>query len=139
MDRDTDRPDLLARADSWELEDDVAPPPSQLFKALAGPRRCHVLSVLLDHPEISVDELTDIVVGWHTTIDGPSGPDEWAQVKIELVHAHLPLLDDVGLVEFDTEADEVRLQSLAEPVESLVRFAEQYERALDLHGLPSQD
>jgi hypothetical protein len=139
MDRDTDRPDLLAQADSWELGDGVAPPPTQLFKALAGSRRCHVLSVLLDRPELSIDELTDIVVGWHTTIDGPSGPDEWAQVKIELVHAHLPLLDDVGLVEFDADADEVRLQPLAEPVESFIRFAEQYERALDLHGLSSRD
>lgn len=139
MERDEDRPGLLAAADSWQFEDDVAPPPSQLFKALAGPRRCHVLSVLLDRPEITVDELTDIIVGWRTTIDGPSGPDEWAQVKIELVHAHLPLLDDVGLIEFDTGADEVRLEPLADPIEDLVRFAEQYERALDRNGLPSQD
>jgi DNA-binding transcriptional ArsR family regulator len=102
-----------------------------LFKALAGPRRCHVLSILLDRPNISVDELTDIIVGWQTTIDGPSGPDEWAQVKIELVHAHLPLLDDMGLVAFDDREGKVRLEPLADPVEHAIRFAEQYERALD--------
>jgi DNA-binding transcriptional ArsR family regulator len=134
MERERDGPDLLSESDSWELGDDVAPRPSQLFKALAGPRRCHVLAILLDRPNISVDELTDIIVGWQTTIDGPSGPDEWAQVKIELVHAHLPLLDDMGLVAFDDREGEVQLQSLADPVEHAIRFAEQYERALDRSG-----
>ncbi|MFC7249179.1 hypothetical protein ACFQJ5_04920 [Halomicroarcula sp. GCM10025324] len=138
MDRDTDRPDLFTTADSWELADDVAPPPTALFKALAGPRRCHVLSVLLDRPEIAVDDLTDIIVGWQTTIDGPAGPDEWAQIKIELVHAHLPLLDDIGLVEFDDQAGEVRLEPLADPVQDVIRFAEEYERVLDRSGRPSE-
>ena len=134
---DDDRADLLAGVDEWALEDGVAPPPDDLFKALAGPRRVTVLSILLDDPDRSVDELTDIIVGSDTTVAGPAGPDEWAQVKIELVHAHLPLLADVDLVDYDGVDDSVRLKDLAPPVERAIRYAEHYERFLEHNGLPT--
>lgn len=105
------------------------PPPDDLFRALANDKRRRLLTVLDDEEPTSLDDLTDVLVGWETTIDGPAGPDEWAQMKIELVHAHLPLLSDAGLVAHDTDADKVSLASLAQPVDSLLSFAGQYEEA----------
>jgi len=121
---------------SFDREGTV-PPPDDLFRALANDKRRRLLTVLDDEEPTGLDDLTDVLVGWEATIDGPAGPDEWAQVKIELVHAHLPLLSDAGLVTHDTEADEVSLESLPTPVESLVTFAGQYEEAARAAGSSS--
>ena len=101
------------------------PPPDELFRALANSKRRRLLSSLPAQSTVSVDELTDILVGWEATTDGPAGPDEWAQVKIELVHAHLPLLSDAGLVTY--EDGEVGRDDCPAPVEELVSFAGEYE------------
>jgi len=117
--------------------DGELPPPDTLFRALANGKRRRLLTVLDDENPTSLDDLTDVLIGWETTIDGPAGPDEWAQVKIELVHAHLPLLSDAGLVTHDTDADEVSLEPLADSVESLLSFAGQYEEAARTAGITS--
>lgn len=101
------------------------PPPDDLFKALASSERRRLLAALPEQSAMTLDELTDILVGWQTTADGPAGPDEWAKVKIELVHAHLPLLADVGLVTYDEE--EIGRAEYPDPVEELVTFAGEYE------------
>jgi len=108
------------------------PPPDDLFRALANSKRRRLLSVLSAESSMSLDELTDILVGWECTIDGPAGPDERAQVKIELVHAHLPLLEDAGLVTVEDRT--VRRAALADPVEGVIDFAGEYEDATNEHG-----
>lgn len=108
------------------------PPPDDLFRALANSKRRRLLSVLSAESRMSLSELTDVLVGWDCTADGPAGPDERAQAKIELVHAHLPLLSDAGLV---TVADRtVRRADLADPVEEVIRFAGEYEDVTDGSG-----
>ena len=110
------------------VDGDDYPPPDDLFKALANSKRRRVLAALPDGSEMSVDELTDILVGWQSTADGPANPDEWAKVKIELVHAHLPLLADAGLVTYEDE--EIGRAAYPEPVEELVTFAGKYDEAV---------
>ncbi|MDS0261558.1 helix-turn-helix domain-containing protein [Haloarcula sp. S1CR25-12] len=105
--------------------DSSYPPPDDLFRALANRKRRHLLTALPAQSAMSLDELTDILAGWQTTTDGPVGPDEWAKVKIELVHAHLPLLADADLITY--EDGEVERVSYPEPVEELVTFAGEYE------------
>lgn len=104
------------------------PPPDDLFKALASSKRRRLLAALPAESAMTLDELTDILVGWESTTDGPAGPDEWAKVKIELVHAHLPLLVDVGLVTYEDE--EIARAACPEPVEELVAFAGEYDSAV---------
>ena len=104
------------------------PPPDDLFEALASSTRRRLLAVLPAESTMEVDELTDILAGWESTTDGPVGPDEWAQVKIKLVHAHLPLLADTGLVTY--EDGEIARDSYPEPVAELVTFAGEYESAV---------
>jgi len=110
------------------------PPPDDLFEALANSKRRQLLLALPDESGMHLDELTDILVGWQTTTDGPAGPDEWAKVKIELVHAHLPLLSDTGLLDYEDE--EITRTEWPDPVEELLTFAGEYERAA-VGGAPS--
>jgi len=104
------------------------PPPDDLFTALASSKRRRLLAVLPTKSAMTLDELTDILVGWQSAADGPAGPDEWAKVKIELVHAHLPLLADAGLVTYEDE--EIARTTYPEPVEELVAFAGEYDAAV---------
>lgn len=103
------------------------PPPDDLFRAVADSDRRRLLAVLSTESAMPLDDLTDVLVGWESSVSGPSGPDEWAQMKIELVHMHLPLLSEAGLVTRDE--DIVRLDSYPAPVEELVTFATTYEEA----------
>ena len=104
------------------------PPPDDLFKALASDTRRRLLASLPAESTMTLDELTDVLVGWQSTSEGPAGPDEWAKVKIELVHAHLPLLSDVGLVTVGDE--EIARGTYPAPVEELVTSAGEYEAAV---------
>ncbi|MFC6756981.1 MULTISPECIES: ArsR/SmtB family transcription factor [Haloarcula] len=104
------------------------PPPDDLFRALASSERRRLLAALPAESAMTLDELTDILVGWQSTTDGPAGPDEWAKVKIELVHAHLPLLADAGLVTYEDE--EIARTTYPEPIEELVAFAGEYDSAV---------
>ena len=110
--------------DAVDSDADI-PPPDGLFRALAHSRRRRLLSVLSSESPVTLDKLADILVGWESTASGPAGPDERAQVKIELVHAHLPLLSDAGLV--TVEDDTVRRISIPDPVEEAISFAAEYE------------
>jgi len=102
------------------------PPPDDLFRAVADSNRRRLLAVLSSESPMALDDLTDMLVGWESTVSGPAGPDEWAQVKIELVHMHLPLLSEAGLVTRDDD-DQVHLTANPAPVEELVTFATEYE------------
>ncbi|QIO21652.1 hypothetical protein [Haloarcula sp. JP-L23] len=117
--------------DAGELEGTAGPPPDDLFKALASEKRRRLLAILTEQAAIPLDDLTDVLVGWEATDSGPAGPDEWARMKIELVHAHLPLLADTGLVVHDETAGEVRLASVSDPIRDLLRFATEYERVVE--------
>jgi hypothetical protein len=112
--------------DTIEAESTL-PPPDDLFRAVADSDRRRLLAVLSTESAMPLDDLTDVLVGWESSVSGPTGPDEWAQVKIELVHMHLPLLAEAGLVTH--EDDVVRLDTHPEPVEELVTFATEYEEA----------
>jgi len=109
-----------------------SPPPDGLFKALANSKRRRLLSLLSTRAEIELDDLTDILVGWEATQDGPASPDEWAQVKIELVHAHLPLLSDVGLITYDDET--VARVDTSTAVDEVIQLAGEYEEVTATHG-----
>ncbi|WP_276273860.1 DUF7344 domain-containing protein [Haloarcula litorea] len=109
-----------------------APPADDLFRALASETRRDVLEALQRRESIPLDELADTLVGRGTT-SGPADVDERAQTKIELVHAHVPLLVDAGLVAHDESAGEVSLTTLPEPVEELLTFAAEYERSRRRH------
>lgn len=85
----------------------------------AEPRRI-VVTYLAQHDTASVEELTDVVVGWSRTRDrAAEASDRWDQTYANLYHRHLPALADAGLVEFDAAAETVTLESLSDPAAEL--------------------
>ncbi|WP_324665477.1 winged helix-turn-helix domain-containing protein [Haloarcula sediminis] len=99
------------------------PPPDDLFEALTNSTRRRLLAALPPESSVTLDELTDILAG-----DQTASPDEWAKVQIELVHAHLPLLAEAGLVTYEDE--EITRAAYPEPVGELMTFAGEYEAAI---------
>jgi DNA-binding transcriptional ArsR family regulator len=115
-DRGTDAPSRLA--------DD------QFYRALAATPRRRLLSVLLDGEERTVDELATVLAGWDATDSGGMAtPEDHERVAVELVHAHLPLLDDAGLVAHDRDDDTVSLEGVEPAVDDLIRRSVEAERS----------
>lgn len=110
--------------------EDVAPPPDDLFAALADTTRRRVLWYLLDESSVSLQELADALAGWHLDDQTTVGPDEHENIVAALHHSHLPILDDAGLAVYHREDATVEATSLAPVVEDVVAFAHTYDAAL---------
>jgi hypothetical protein len=74
---------------------------SQRHRVLADRRRRVLLAELEGHTEpVSVDALTSAIVARER---GDGGQSASEKVRISLHHIHLPLLNDHGIVDYDTE------------------------------------
>lgn len=114
--------------DSYPVAETATWPAADLlFKALTDSKRRQLLAVLSTTTERSLDEMTDILVGIESATEGPADPEDWQRVRIELVHRHLPLLSEAGLVTY--EDDTLQREEWPEPVEDLLAFAGEYESA----------
>ncbi|MFC6825887.1 DUF7344 domain-containing protein [Halopelagius fulvigenes] len=130
-DADRARPDF----ERWDYDSAIdAPPPDELFDALADATRRRTLWLLLDERRTTVEELADTLLGWRTAERGVVGADEREKVLLSLHHIHLPMLADRGLVAYDEADGDVRLPSLAEPVRDAIRLSYRYERATGASG-----
>lgn len=99
---------------------------SNLFRALSHPYRRVVLYYLRDRGEASLDALAECVAGWMDS--GPAtGPDDDAgddeMVRVQLHHAHLPMLAEAGFVTYDADSGEVTLGDLPPSGESVLSTA----------------
>ena len=86
--------------------------PNEIARHLAHPSRRHVLSLVSEKEPCSVDELATSVAARET--DGPPGDDQTHATAIELVHDHLPRLDDIGVIEYDRSHGEAELTETGE-------------------------
>lgn len=94
----------------------------RLYRSLASRERRRLLFVLLDREQASVGELARLLVGWEATEGGPmSTPEDYRKARTELVHHHLPMLDDSRLVEYDSGTGVVRARAVDPVVRALVR------------------
>lgn len=108
----------------------VFPAPGELYRALASERRRHVLYHLLEHQRCHFDDLVDVLVDgglWGEQLEDE--PRE--SVYVSLYHSHLPLLEDVGLLTYESDAGEVRLRPMAAPVRETIERAHDYDRAIE--------
>ena len=99
------------------------PFPAGLYRALAVPERRRALNYLLDRSGVPTDELADVLVGWRAAEEGAVGAGERARILEGLRETHLPMLAEVGLVEYDTDTGTVELQSLTGSVREVIRSA----------------
>ena len=94
----------------------------QLYRALAATDRRRVLHSLLTTGPSTPDQLATLLAGWHATDSGRLvTAEERDQRLTELVHVHLPLLEDAGLVVRDEAAGHVAVGPLDAAVTNLIR------------------
>jgi len=87
----------------------------KFYRALAARPRRRLLAYLLEHETATRDDLAAVLVGWETTDSGETaGTDSYRRIRTMLRHSHLPMLDDAGLVTYDSAAEEVTLRDLDE-------------------------
>lgn len=102
------------RGDPWS--DD------RVYRALASTQRRRMLSFLLEEGESTVEEIATMLTGWEATVRGTMRTgDDHRRIVIGLVHVHLPILAEAGLVTHDRQSGTVRIGSLDPSVEDLVR------------------
>nr|WP_227380346.1 hypothetical protein [Haladaptatus halobius] len=94
---DIDDPDLP----SWEA----------LAPLLARPRRQHVASIIADYNQsLTLDELgTALTTSDHTTWEAEDGGNE-PTLLVTLHHVDLPKLEEVGLIEYDSDEKTITQQ-----------------------------
>lgn len=93
----------------------------KFYRALTARRRRRILAHLLACDRCTVAELVDVLCGWEAATSRTVDASEAEQLRIELLHRHIPMLEDAGLLRYDQDADEVTAEALSEPVEQLVR------------------
>jgi hypothetical protein len=87
-----DRPELAACSDD------------ERYRLLAAERRRVVLDVLADREApIGLEALATAVAGRVSDVESP-GAEETEQAMISLHHQHLPVMADVGAIEYDPDA-----------------------------------
>ena len=80
-----------------------------VFQVLSSRRRRFVLYFLAEVDDaVGREELARRVATWETSDDvGDVSSDEIARITVALDHAHLPKLEDSGVVTYDRESREV--------------------------------
>lgn len=90
--------------------------PDRFYRALSAADRRRCLWYLIEQSDESdVRELANVLAGWEASDTGSmSTESDHADVLLELHHRHLPLLDDAGLIEYDSDSGAVDLDDLNE-------------------------
>ena len=115
--------------DRGEEPGDLAPDLDEFYQLLGSASRRRVLYYLQEHPEITLEELSDVVAGWKAVEeDAVVGPRERDRIRISLHHTDVPRLAESDVVEYDRESREVALKQLPEPLSRILRGSREYER-----------
>jgi hypothetical protein len=75
---------------------------------------------------VSIDELVEGVATRERSIPAREAPESTDSVRVSLVHAHLPKLADLGILEYDVESATVRYHGNP-ALESFLRYVETLE------------
>ena len=112
----------------------------ELFYALSDANRRTVLFHLRQHRVATLDELVDVLTA-ASTEEGSA--DDSTHVYSSLLHSHLPLLEDRGLLTYDSDERIAESTSLHGDVgawlDLAVRQQLQYERTVDADARADED
>ena len=98
-------------------------PLEAVFTVLSDEYRRVVLTHLLKESKlVGVDELVNRLVEELQPDDEIRQDKVRERIVIELHHIHLPMMDDVGLVEYDSEQNEVETTEAAQEIEFFPKF-----------------
>jgi len=74
-----------------------------LIQALSAQPRRMIYAYFTEHDSASLEELTDVVVGWSRAHGGDTDASDWDDTNVALHHRHLPVLDDAGVITYDAD------------------------------------
>lgn len=94
---------------------------NQFYHALSMQTRRRILAHLLACEQRTVEELVDVLCGWEVATSPMVDSTRAEQLRIELVHHHLPLLEEASLLRWDRASGEVTIEPLSRPVEQLIQ------------------
>ncbi|GAA0506368.1 hypothetical protein GCM10008992_01620 [Halorubrum aquaticum] len=101
----------------------------QFYRALTSPHRRRLLHYVLEKEESTVEELATVLSGWEATTTGTMYTSaDRSEVLLQLLHNHLPRLDDAELIEYDSNVGTVRRGSLHPRVADVIRWSVEAER-----------
>lgn len=95
----------------------------EFFAVLSHPSRRFVLSALQDHQApVSIETLAMELADWHDQrpVSEPAGADG-DDLKLSLVHTHLPKIADAGLVDYDASRQVVTAIEPPEEMQAYLR------------------
>jgi len=84
-----------------------------LIRALAAEPRRMIYTYLAEHDSASIEELTDVVVGWSRARGRDTATCNWDDTRTALHHRHLPVLDDADVITYDLDQQTATLASLS--------------------------
>lgn len=115
--------------DRGEEPGDAAPDLDEFHQLLCSASRRRILYYLQEHPEIPLEELSDVVAGWKAVEEGAVvGPRERDRIRVSLHHTDVPQLAESDVVAYDRETREVSLEPLPEPLSRILRASREYDR-----------
>jgi DNA-binding transcriptional ArsR family regulator len=108
-----------------DREGEESPPPrlaeDQFYRVLAASNRRRLLYHLLGEEESSVDELATVLSEWQATITGTTHTSaDRSELRLTLVHNHLPGLDEAGLIDYNPQSESVQLSALHPQVTDII-------------------
>jgi hypothetical protein len=111
------------RADDGESETTAAGlADDQLYRGLAATERRRVLYSLLTVGPATAEQLATVLAGWRASDRGRLvTAEQREELLTELIHVHLPLLEETGLVVRERSASDVEIGALDPTVMQLVR------------------
>jgi len=87
-----------------------------IFQALASRRRRLTLRCLLEHRELTLPDLAELVAERESSENIAAIPaDRVSRVYFSLYHTHLPKLEDADLVRYEQEGDYVTVTQRTVP------------------------
>lgn len=94
----------------------------QFYRALAPPPRRRLLYYLLAEKESTVDELATVLSGWQATTTGTMHTTaDRSDIRLSLVHNHLPRLAEAELIDYDPSDGSVQIAPLHPRVTTIIR------------------
>jgi DNA-binding transcriptional ArsR family regulator len=93
-----------------------------VYEILSNPRRRFVLSYLREHGEpIALTDLATVVAARENDIDQADLTDrQEKRVYVSLYQTHIPKLEKIGIVDYDSDAGTVQLTEAVDQVEQYI-------------------
>lgn len=97
-------------------------PEEDLFRSIGNPRRRRTILALAEVGDATIEELSEFILVSETG-DPPRriGEDEQERVVVDLLHCHLPLLSETGIVYTTEEQERVVPRTTIDPVADYLR------------------